>query len=82
MMNDSPQNPPDAKAADDAGETARRRFEQSAQNPAPGLAAEFIAFLRQNKKWWLLPILVVLLLMGLLIFLTGTAAAPFIYPFF
>ena len=39
-------------------------------------------FVRNNKKWWLLPILVVLLLFGVLVLLSGTAAAPFIYTLF
>ena len=47
----------------------------------PSLLGEFWEFLRHNKKWWLLPILIVLLLFGLLIFLSGTGAAPFIYTF-
>jgi hypothetical protein len=34
-----------------------------------------------NKKWWLIPIIVVLALLGLLVFL-GNTAAPFIYPLF
>ncbi len=46
------------------------------------LLADLWHFLRDNKKWWLLPILVVLLLFGLLIGLAGTAAAPFIYTLF
>jgi hypothetical protein len=36
----------------------------------------------QNKKWWLVPILVMVLALGLIVFLGGTAAAPFIYTFF
>jgi hypothetical protein len=41
-----------------------------------------VAFLRENRKWWLVPILVVLVLVGALILLGGTAAAPFIYTLF
>jgi hypothetical protein len=45
--------------------------------------AEFFAFLRENKKWWLLPIAVMLVLLGALIVLTqGSALAPFIYTLF
>ena len=44
-----------------------------------GLLGEFWDFLRYNKKWWLLPLVVVLLLIGLLVLLSGTAAGPFIY---
>ncbi len=47
-----------------------------------GLVAEFVAFLRENRKWWLAPILVVLLLFGILILLASTGAAPFIYTLF
>jgi hypothetical protein len=55
-------------------------FETAARDErAPTLLAEFWQFLRHNKKWWLLPILVVLLVFGVLIFLSGTGAAPFIY---
>lgn len=57
-------------------------FERQASEAPPGLIAEFIDFLMHSKKWWLTPIIVVLLLIGLLIFLSGTAAAPFIYTLF
>ena len=44
---------------------------------------EFWGFLRERKKFWLLPILFVLLLIGGLMALTqGSAIAPFIYPLF
>ena len=47
------------------------------------LAREFWLFLRGNRKLWLLPIVVVLLLMAaLLIFAQTSALAPFIYPIF
>lgn len=46
------------------------------------LIAEFWLFVRENKKWWLIPILCVFLLLGALVFLSGTAAAPFIYTLF
>jgi len=40
-------------------------------------------FLRIRKKWWLTPIIIVLLLLGFLIFFTQTSAvAPFIYTLF
>lgn len=61
----------------------RTEFEKAAaEDQAVGLVAEFWAFLKQNKKWWLLPIVVVMLLLGVLIFLSGTAATPFIYTLF
>ena len=45
--------------------------------------AELWAFMRERKKFWLLPIILVLLLFGALLVLTeGTAVAPFIYTLF
>jgi hypothetical protein len=46
------------------------------------ILSEFWHFLGQSKKWWLLPILIVVLGFGLLVFFSGTAAAPFIYTLF
>lgn len=44
---------------------------------------ELWAFMKERKKFWLLPIFVVLLLLGSLIVLTqGSAVAPFIYTLF
>ncbi|MDB9819317.1 DUF5989 family protein [Candidatus Pelagibacter sp.] len=44
---------------------------------------EFLEFLKVRKKYWLLPILLVLILFGGLIVLSqGTAVAPFIYTIF
>ena len=44
---------------------------------------EFSDFLKVRKKYWLLPILIVLVLFGVLIVLSqGTAVAPFIYTIF
>jgi hypothetical protein len=44
---------------------------------------EFWDFLRTRKKWWLTPIVVLLVLLGTLIVLTeGSALAPFIYALF
>ncbi len=45
--------------------------------------AELWNFLKERKKWWLLPIIAVLLLIGVLIvFSSGSAVAPFIYTLF
>jgi Family of unknown function (DUF5989) len=47
-----------------------------------GFLREFWLFLRGNKKWWLTPLLIVLLAFGALVVLGGTAVAPFIYTLF
>lgn len=47
------------------------------------IIGEFWDFLKVRKKWWLAPIVLVLLLLGALIVLTeGSAVAPFIYTIF
>ncbi len=53
-----------------------------ARQKRSGLASEFLAFLRDNKKWWLAPILLTIAGLGLVVMLSGTAAAPFIYTLF
>ena len=48
-----------------------------------GLVAELALYARQRKKYWLVPlILVMLMLGGLLVFAQGSALAPFIYTIF
>jgi hypothetical protein len=62
---------------------AQSEFEKiAAEQPNASLIGEFVGFLRANKKWWLLPILIVLLGFGVLMLLSSSAAAPFIYTLF
>jgi len=56
-------------------------FEQL-DDESMSLVREFLVFLGENKKYWLLPIILVLLALGLLIILGGSSAAPFIYTLF
>jgi hypothetical protein len=47
------------------------------------IVAEFWAFMKVRKKWWLAPIVVFLLILGaLIVFAEGSALAPFIYALF
>jgi len=62
------------------GESAFERA--AAQKKDAGLVAELWEFLKTNKKWWLVPILVLFLVLGALILLGGTGLAPFIYTLF
>lgn len=57
-------------------------FERQAASDDVGLVREFIDFLRENRKWWLVPIIVTLLGLGLLLIAGSSAISPFIYPFF
>ena len=48
-----------------------------------GLVREIWAFMKVRKKWWLLPIIIVMVMVGsLLVFAQGSALAPFIYTIF
>jgi hypothetical protein len=48
-----------------------------------GLAGELWGFLKERKKWWLLPVIIMMVLVGtLLIFAQSSALAPFIYTIF
>ncbi len=59
-------------------------FVEQAEQPQVGIVREFIEFLATNKKWWLTPIILVLLLMGAIVVFTlaNPAVAPFIYTLF
>jgi hypothetical protein len=47
------------------------------------IVGELWAYMRERKKWWLAPVILVLLFVGtLLIFAQGSALAPFIYTIF
>jgi hypothetical protein len=64
--------------------TTRRsgEFARQADLKQAGFLAEMWEFVVNNKKWWLTPIILVLLTFGVLLALGGTAAAPFIYTLF
>jgi hypothetical protein len=48
-----------------------------------GLVGELWGFMRERKKWWLLPVIIVMLVVGsLLVLAQGSALAPFIYTIF
>lgn len=64
------------------GQDHKTQFEQESLKKRDNVVVEFWDFLKHNKKWWLLPIIIILLMLGLIILLSGTAIAPFIYPLF
>lgn len=58
-------------------------FEQAAaEQSQTGFVREVWDFMKQNKKWWLLPLIITLVVFGLLVLLSGTGLAPFIYTLF
>jgi hypothetical protein len=60
----------------------KKRFEKAATQGDQRLLVEYLRFLSQNKKYWMIPIVLVLLLIGLLVMLGGSVAGAFIYPIF
>jgi hypothetical protein len=60
----------------------KKSFEKGATEPDPRLLVDYLRFLSRNKKYWLIPIIVFLLLIGLLVVLGGSVAGAFIYTFF
>ena len=62
---------------------SQNEFAKRASEPSrPGIAREFYDFLKENRKWWLAPIVIAVLGLGGLVLLGGSAAAPFIYTLF
>ena len=57
-------------------------FERQAAERRESAIRQLWDFLGHSKKWWLTPIVIALLLIGVLVLLGGTAAAPFIYTIF
>jgi hypothetical protein len=57
-------------------------FKELAQSQRTGIVSELWHFLSRTKKWWLLPIVIMLVSFGVLLALSGTAIAPFIYTLF
>jgi hypothetical protein len=62
--------------------STRNSLIEEAAARRPSVVSEFVHFMSENKKWWLTPIVVCLLALGLLVVIGGSAAAPFIYTLF
>jgi len=66
-----------------ADQKDKQDFLRAAKQSQPGVLRESCQWLRHNKKWWLAPIVIMLVLLSALIFFTqGSAVAPFIYTIF
>jgi hypothetical protein len=57
-------------------------FARQAEGRQQGAVMEMWGFLRHSKKWWLTPIIVALVMIGLFLLLSATAAGPLIYTLF
>ncbi len=58
---------------------AAEQFARQAKQPSPGLLNEYWYFLRHSKKWYIIPTIILLLLLGLLVGLSASGLMPFIY---
>jgi hypothetical protein len=63
-------------------DTDKNEFSRKAEGKGRGPVAEFFVFVANNKKWWLTPIILALVLVGVLAVLGGSGVAPFIYSLF
>lgn len=68
--------------SEDKNDQSKKEFEQAAKDSEIGFLSEMVGFLITNKRWWITPIVVCLLLLGILLMLGSTGAAPFIYSLF
>jgi hypothetical protein len=57
-------------------------FLKAAEQKERGIVAEFLAFMAENKLWWMTPILVVFLLLGVLLAIGATGGGAWIYTLF
>ena len=57
-------------------------FQQLVSHSRRSLLRELFDLLSENKKWWLAPIVLVILLLAVTAYLSTSAAAPFIYSLF
>jgi hypothetical protein len=57
-------------------------LDELVDSQSPGLIREFVDFVLHNNKWWMLPVLAVLLLLGGFVLFSGSAAATLIYTLF
>jgi membrane glycosyltransferase len=72
-----------AERVDRTGSESSADLESLTSEPEIGLLREFWEFLRTNKRWWLAPIVLSLLVFGLLVALsTQSAIGPWIYAFY
>ncbi len=68
--------------SDPKSDTSKGVFEPASEGKQHSLGHEFLLFIVENKAWWMIPIVVAIALVGLLVVLGSTGAAPFIYTLF
>ena len=77
--------PASPEAVRDAEASRASEFERRAERAAGRAshpAGEFLYFLRRTRKWWMAPIIAMLLMVGVLLVMSSSAVAPLIYAIF
>jgi len=59
-----------------------KELRQLSEARSGGVLGQIWGFIRETRKWWLTPIILMMLLLGLLFVIGGSGAAPFIYTIF
>lgn len=72
----------DRSASGEPGYSGEIEESRVSRPPRFGLAGEFLQFLREEKKWWLAPLLLMLGILSLLVAASSSPVAPFIYTLF
>jgi len=62
--------------------SAQESFEHATQTTRPSLLRDGIAYLRETRKLWLAPLIVLLLVLGLVLSLSSSVLSPLIYTLF
>ena len=62
--------------------TPAKQFAEQGERAPDSMASEVLYLIMNNKKWWMLPLIALLLGYGLLVLLGSTGAAPLIYTIF
>ncbi|MFO0974065.1 MAG: DUF5989 family protein [Phycisphaerae bacterium] len=69
-------------APDQRPTSAQSDFARLGQAERTSFVSDFLYLLKTNRKWWMLPLICLLLAFGVLMILASTGAAPFIYTLF
>ena len=64
------------------GPTEESEFTRQAGTKRSSFLSDYLFLLKTNRKWWMLPLIALLLSFSLLMVLVSTGAAPFIYTMF
>ncbi len=66
----------------DGGKAEADEFARLGELNRTSFAGDLYFLLKNNKKWWMLPLIGLLLIFGVLMFLAATGVAPYIYTLF